>query len=102
MSELLGMRNLADFLMKRSLNIELQLDATAAKAIAHRQGAGGIKHLEVRTLWIQECILLDKIEVHKIDRSVNWSDRLCSVPKPPEWRGAMAHLSMAWTAGPLQ
>ena len=98
----MGMRNLAEFVVKRPLKMEMQLDATAAKAIAHRQGAGGLKHLDVRTLWIQECILQDNIEVRKIPREVNWADRLASVPKPNEWWQAMAHLGMIWSAGPLQ
>ena len=87
--------------MKRAVEMEMRLDATAAKGIAHRQGAGALKHLDVRVLWIQECIVLDRIQVTKIPREVNCADQLCSVPKLQIWWQFMTELGQSFVPGLL-
>ena len=82
--------------------MEMRLDATAAKGIAHRQSAGQLKHPDVRVLWIQECILLDKIQVTKIPRETNPTDQLCSVPKLAVWWQFMAELGMSFVPSLLE
>ena len=100
-SELLGLRNAIEFLLHKPIRLEMKLDATAAKGIAHRQGAGQLKHLDVRVLWIQECILMDKIQVTKIPREENWADQMCSVPKPRIWWEFMSGMGMTFAPGLL-
>ena len=80
----------------------MKLDANAAKGIAHRQGAGQLKHLDVRILWIQECILLDKVQVTKIPREINCADQLCSIPKLTVWWKFMGELSMQFQPALLE
>ena len=93
---------MAEFIHKRNIGLEMRLDATAAKGIAHRQGAGQLKHLDVRVLWIQEAILMDKIRITKIAREDNCSDQLCSMPKLAVWCRFMAELIMTFVPGLLE
>eukprot|EP00971_Amphidinium_carterae_P325489 6455761-Amphidinium_carterae.2 len=44
--------------------IRLHGDATAASGIAHRRGAGKLRHIECATLWLQRLITLGKITLH--------------------------------------
>lgn len=56
--------------------IILSTDSTAASGTAHRWGAGRIKHLELRQLWIQQYVSTGKLKVHKVRRAANPSDTL--------------------------
>merc|ERR1712086_920922 len=47
-------------------SIDLWLDATAARAICHRLGVGKVRHMQVRTLWLQHKVAEKEIRVHKV------------------------------------
>lgn len=47
------------------LKMRLHLDSSAAKAVSQRLGAGRIRHLEVRTLWLQRLVKLKQVQVLK-------------------------------------
>ena len=51
-------------------------DSNSAKGICHRQGAGKVKHLEARQLWLQERVLHKSVKIEKVPREVNSSDSL--------------------------
>ena len=51
----IGMINMAAD-MKWSTKLRLAGDATAASGIANRRGAGRVRHIETRTLWLQRHI----------------------------------------------
>ena len=40
----------------RTLEARLTSDSTAASGIAHRRGAGKVRHIETKTLWLQRLI----------------------------------------------
>ena len=40
------------------VNACLRMDASAARAICRREGVGKIKHLDVKTLWLQQAVKL--------------------------------------------
>ena len=94
LAELLGMRNLCQFLSGRQCTLTHQLDATAAKSMMLRQGCGNLKHLDLRSLWVQEVILLDNITVQKISRASNIADALCSPNKDEDFHARMKALSL--------
>ena len=50
--------------------------SSAAKGIAHRRGAGKVKHLEARQLWVQEVVANKVLELMKVPRAENPSDAL--------------------------
>ena len=52
-SEGLAARNMSIELMA-PLPLQLRTDSSAARGIIQRQGCGKVKHLDVKSLWIQE------------------------------------------------
>ena len=53
-SELLQAFNLAVFLTGVTPRLNHNIDATACRGILLRQGAGTLKHLDIKQLWVQE------------------------------------------------
>ena len=51
----------------RVLRPRLLLDATAAKGIASRRGAGKIRHIDVQTLWLQRLVTEKLMDIEKVD-----------------------------------
>ena len=74
MSEELGYRH----------GVRVLCDASANVGIAHRIGAGKVKHLGVRQLWMQERIGLGDMLMEKIPRGDNASDLLTHHWTAPE------------------
>ena len=58
------------------LGIELHTGSSAAKGIATRRGLGKVKHLETRTLWVQEKVESGEMIVRKVDGNNNVADLL--------------------------
>ena len=54
--------------------LSLHVDASVCKSVVLRRGAGSIKHLETKDLWIQEAIRIKSIDVIKVPREVNVAD----------------------------
>ena len=52
----LGIRGMLEDLGGESadMKVNIRTDASAAKGIAHREGLGKVRHLEVAQLWLQE------------------------------------------------
>ena len=71
----LGMQKIAeDFGLKLSLRVHA--DASAAIGAANRIGAGRMRHVAVRQLWIQEALRRNRFELLKIDGGSNPADCL--------------------------
>ena len=49
-------------------------DSSAARGIVHRTGVGKMKHLQVRQLWVQEQVRLQRASVSWIPRCQNTAD----------------------------
>ena len=60
------------------LGIELPLrlwtDSSAAIGVTSRQGVGKIRHLDTRTLWVQQAVRTGRIEVRKVLGTENPAD----------------------------
>jgi len=74
-SETMGIMNLCKE-MGDDVKGQIVTDSSAANGIAHRTGAGKVKHLEARQLWIQELVQRKVMTVSKIPRKINHSDVL--------------------------
>ena len=72
-AEALHMQSVMSFLGMPT-QIRLRLDSSAAKAVAQRSGVGRIRHLEVRTLWLQAKVREKKIAVIKQAGETNIAD----------------------------
>ena len=76
--ETLGVRSMAtewDMTDGKSASV-LWADASAALSIAKRQGAGKMRHINVKTLWLQEKAVQDELTYSKIKGEDNPSDGL--------------------------
>ena len=73
--EAIGVANMADGIGTPH-GVRIMGDASASMGISLRSGAGKVKHLGVRQLWLQERIHNGEITLEKIPRSVNMSDAL--------------------------
>ena len=82
--EAIGMRSLLDDLGWEA-GVRVHVDASAAKAMASRQGIGKVRHLEVRFLWLQEMVKQGRVKLAKVWGKANPADALT---KP------MSHLDM--------
>ena len=74
-SEGRGVKNLAQE-MHGNMGLEIIGDSSASVGIMSRTGAGRVKHLEVKQLWVQESVAQKKLNVTKIPRRFNFADSL--------------------------
>ena len=74
MSEMIGLSELFVEMQGESIQQEIFLDANACKGMILRRGAGKVKHLAVKQLWIQEALELHGVKVRKIPREENVAD----------------------------
>ena len=93
-SELIGLKHVLNFVTGQHVQLEHCIDASATLGMMHRQGCGQLKHLDIRTLWIQEAVVDHKITVTKIPTTENCADALCSLPRTTTWTTAMASMNM--------
>ena len=87
-----------EFLTSTPPRLELHLDAQATEGMLLRQGAGKLKHLSVRTLWVQGAVADFQIRVVKLPRSLNHADALCSFHTAPEFHQKLAAIGLRVTA----
>ncbi|CAE7327697.1 unnamed protein product [Symbiodinium microadriaticum] len=66
-------RNAAEFVMRSKVESHLLLDSAAARGVIARQGAGRIRHLEAKMLWLQQYAR-EHLCVHPVDGKHNISD----------------------------
>ena len=56
--------------------VQVRTDATAAKGIASRRGAGRVRHIEVADLWVQDQVQQGRIEIVKVRSEDNMADAM--------------------------
>ena len=98
-AELLGMHALSE-LMRNDQKWPMKhcLDASATVGMLQRQGSGQLKHLDVRSLWVQEAIAEHGIQICKVPRSENMSDALASIARTEsDFENAMWAMNLRWT-----
>lgn len=54
----------------------LHTDSSAVKGVASRSGAGRIRHIECRVLWVQEAVKLGRLRLEKVAGTENPADVL--------------------------
>ena len=86
----LGIRNmLRDLGIK--VKIQISTDASAAKGITARRGAGKIRHIEVSQLWIQDKVRSGEIIMKKVGTTENLADALTKHVTAEELNYHLAH-----------
>ena len=80
LKEALGVQFILEFIGFGTLAIHLLTDASAAKAFMHRRGAGRMKHIDIRYMWLQDACDKGAYQPKKLPRAENPSDMLTKVP----------------------
>ena len=93
-SEGIGVYELMREILNHELELKLFVDASACRGILLRQGAGKVKHLTTKQLWVQGAIQSYGISVLKVDRSVNAADALTHPLAEALMNGALSAMSV--------
>ena len=56
------------------LDMEVYLDSSAARGVFQRQGCGRIRHLEVKSLWVQSAMMRKLFTLHAVPTKDNMAD----------------------------
>lgn len=91
-SHALGLRSMMSDLGVNEKRLRIKTDASVAVSLASRRGLGGIRHVEVNQLWLQEKVNNGTIEVEKVKGETNRADALT---KPKDGTSLRQHLQ--WT-----
>eukprot|EP00973_Karenia_brevis_P057773 8037553-Karenia_brevis.AAC.1 len=59
--------------------VRIGTDSSAAKSFVCRRGAGKMKHLEIRDLWLQKEVQDGKLEVSKVPGESNPADLMTKI-----------------------
>ena len=86
-------RMLEDMGVKVKLTVNT--DASAAKGIAARRGAGKVRHIEVTQLWIQDKVRKGEIAIRKVGTAENLADALTKHVSSDE---LAYHITYTWQA----
>ena len=55
-------------------NVIPQTDSSAAKSFSSQRGVGRVRHIEVKSLWLQESVCRGRLRIEKISGIVNPAD----------------------------
>ena len=98
-----GMRGISETLgflhMMREFNtndwgrIVHRVDASACRAIMLRSGCGGLKHITVKSLWVEEAVWDYSIESERISRDEMHAHVLASPSSAEELRKHLTELN---------
>ena len=59
-----------------TVEVQVNTDSNAAKSIASRRGAGKVRHIEVRELWVQDRVARGDLILRKVKGEDNLADIL--------------------------
>ena len=70
-----------------------RVDASACRAIMLRRGCGGLKHITVKSLWVQDAVREHSIEIERISRGEMHAHILASPSSAAELRKHLTELN---------
>ena len=91
-SHLLGISSMMQDLGINKKRLRIKTDASVAKSLASRRGLGGIRHIEVNQLWLQEKVNNSELEIEKVKGEINRADALTKYKD-----GESIKRQLAWT-----
>ena len=95
-SRALGIREAARELgiVTDGMVVEAQTDSSGAKSYASRRGAGRIRHIEVKHLWLQQAVAEGRFRLAKLVGTENPADVLTKYRGLPEARKLLGSVSV--------
>jgi hypothetical protein len=97
-AEALGMATLAKDL-GRKVEIQLHVDALAAKGMIERKGLSKVRHLDVNVLWLQEQCARKILPVQKVPGEENPADLMTKHLGAAKVQGNIERMSMRYQGG---
>ena len=79
--------------------IRLIVDSSAAKSIASRLGFGKLRHLEIKFLWLQECVRRGKVVLSKVRGDIHPTDVLTKPKSLEDMRLLLSFSCLDWCDG---
>ena len=76
------------------LTARLGTDSSAAKGLASRRGAGGVRHIATPALWLQDAVELKRLDLRKLVGKANPADLGTKVLSGDETRRVLSDLSL--------
>ena len=67
-------KSVLSFLINKSVRLRIRTDSSVYKAISARRGVGKIKHIQVKSLWLQNVIKAGEAFIQKIGTKENRAD----------------------------
>ena len=93
-SRVLGLEEAAKELGIVGAGVELETDASAAKSYASRRGAGRIRHIEVKWLWLQKAVADGRFRLVKLVGTENPADVLTKYKSLTESRDLLRQVGI--------
>ena len=75
-NEGIHLKRVISFLEGEPVEFIAHCDSSAARAVASRQGAGKLKHVQVQTLWLQGAVKQKIVKMAKVSGERNLSDMM--------------------------
>jgi hypothetical protein len=92
----LHLRNILAEVLETAPRVRVGSDASAAIGITARLGAGRVRHLEAKELWIQEKVRAKEVTTTKIGTKVNRADLLTKFLDGAQHHALLALLPLLW------
>ena len=93
-TRVLGLEEAARELGIVGTGVDLETDASAAKSYASRRGAGRIRHIEVKWLWLQKAVAEGRFRLAKVAGTENPADVLTKYKTLAEARELLRPVSV--------
>ena len=95
----MGIKSMLSDLGVKEKRLRIKTDASVAKSLASRRGLGGIRHIEVNQLWLQEKVNNGTIEIEKVKGEINRADVLTKPKDGPSLNQQLTWTNQVITAG---
>ena len=95
----IGIAGLVWDLTGRHVKLEVSTDSSAARGIAMRRGVGKVRHLEVRTLWLQDQVDRGIVKINKVSGQTNPADVCTKYLEGRRMQELLGQLPLHFTAG---
>ena len=79
--------------------VRMSLDSTGAKGIAAKRGAGGVRHIETRTLWLQSAVERKLIALREVPGKIHPADIGTKILTAAEVVANLALMGMRYMTG---
>ena len=81
------------------VGVQGNTDSSAARSIASRRGAGRVRHIEARELWVQDRVAKGDLEIKRVKGEENVADGLTKHVERAKMDYYMKECGFVWRSG---